>query len=219
VTISGNRAGIHGGGLFNDGGYAWNYYGGKFACQNCTITRNRAGGLGGGVAFDLLNSGPSRMANSVVGGNAARHFLDCSGLIDSLGYNLFQDDAGCFIVGDTTGNILGEDPQLQPLADNGGPTLTHLPGAALREQADPLAPSDQGSPRCPLTDQRGERRPGGGRRCDIGAVEFVCRYPTRTSSTASAAQRADESGREPRCAPGEGGARVVLETLDRRFIE
>ncbi len=52
------------------------------------------------------------------------------------------------------------DPQLAPLASNGGATQTHLP----------LAPQVQGSAICfePI-DQRGLARPSTG--CDIGAVE------------------------------------------------
>ncbi len=72
---------------------------------------------------------------------------------------------------DEQGNIVGDrgnpvDPQLGPLADNGGPTLTHLPL--------PGSPAiDAGDPAYPLTwstDQRGLPRIGGGR-VDMGAVE------------------------------------------------
>ena len=54
--------------------------------------------------------------------------------------------------------------RLGPLANNGGPTLTHLPL--------PDSPSiDFGSDAdCPTTDQRGVVRPQGAA-CDVGAVE------------------------------------------------
>jgi hypothetical protein len=53
---------------------------------------------------------------------------------------------------------------LNPLANNGGPTPTILPGAGS------LAINRAGTPQCLPTDQRGYARPGGAR-CDIGAVE------------------------------------------------
>jgi hypothetical protein len=175
VTISGNTAGSFGGGLFNDGGYALGYYGGKLDCQNCTIAGNGAGS-GGGIALDPLQNGVSRMANSVVANNTAPLDPDCSGPLDNLGYNLIEQPSGCLIGGDTTGNILNVDPQLGPLADNGGPTLTHLPGLVLFEAGNPAPPWDQGLPRCPLEDQRGLARPVVSY-CDIGAVERGCTSP------------------------------------------
>jgi hypothetical protein len=64
------------------------------------------------------------------------------------------------------------DAKLGPLADNGGPTLTHgwLPGSPAIDAADP-APPGSGGTACPTTDQRGETRPRGAA-CDIGAVEL-----------------------------------------------
>ena len=173
VTLSGNTAGTYGGGLFNDGGYAFPYLGGKIACQNCTITGNAAA-QGGGLALDPLNNGLSLVGNSVLAKNTANLHVDCWGPLDSAGYNLIEDDDddGCLIGGDSTGNILGIDPHLGPLADNGGPALTHVPGLPLRDAGNPLPPWDQGLPRCASTDQRGTDR--GGLICDIGAVEIVC---------------------------------------------
>jgi len=61
------------------------------------------------------------------------------------------------------------DPQLGPLADNGGLTLTHLPPAG--------SPAvNAGGTFCPTTDQRDLPRPVGA--CDIGAVEV---QPTRVA--------------------------------------
>jgi hypothetical protein len=57
---------------------------------------------------------------------------------------------------------------LGPLANNGGPTLTHMPQAG--------SPAiDQGSG-CPAIDQRGAARPVGPA-CDIGAVEYGASLP------------------------------------------
>ena len=65
-----------------------------------------------------------------------------------------------------TGNVEGIDPGLGPLADNGGPTPSHLPvpGSPVVSGADP-AFAVPGA-----LDQRGEPRVSGGR-LDIGAVE------------------------------------------------
>jgi hypothetical protein len=60
-------------------------------------------------------------------------------------------------------NTLVGNPELDPLADNGGPTPTH---ALL-----PASPAiDTAQETCPPTDQRGEARPSGFA-CDIGAFE------------------------------------------------
>jgi hypothetical protein len=67
------------------------------------------------------------------------------------------------------------DPLLGPLADNGGPTRTHLPG--------PGSPAIDGGTTsgCPATDQRGAARPGGVS-CDVGAVEADATVPTTTTT-------------------------------------
>ena len=57
---------------------------------------------------------------------------DCPRTITSQGYNLIEDTNGCVIAGDTTGNILEQDPVLGPLQDNGGQTEIHAPGPGRR---------------------------------------------------------------------------------------
>jgi hypothetical protein len=78
------------------------------------------------------------------------------------------------------------DPQLQPLADNGGPTLTHMPVLS------PFSPViDAGSCPAATTDQRGWFDPDTNLRifdeptvanlangCDVGAVEALLSPPT-----------------------------------------
>ena len=58
------------------------------------------------------------------------------------------------------------DPLLGPLADNGGPTLTH----ALGVGSPAIDSADAGA--CPATDQRGVARPQGAG-CDVGSFEYV----------------------------------------------
>jgi hypothetical protein len=80
--------------------------------------------------------------------------------LTSGGHNVFTD-ATCAPV--PTDGVVG-DARLGPLADNGGPTLTHalLPGSPAIDAADAAL--------CPATDQRGVARPQGAG-CDAGAVE------------------------------------------------
>src|SRR6185503_511846 len=93
--------------------------------------------------------------------------------LSSQGYNLIQNLTGCTIVGTTTGNIIGQNPQIGPLRDNGGATLTHalLNGSPAIDSGNPAGCKDsQGH--ALTTDQRGYPR-AASRRCDIGAYEAV----------------------------------------------
>jgi hypothetical protein len=78
----------------------------------------------------------------------------------SLGWNLIGDDS-CRLTADPT-DQQNTDPLLGPLADNGGPTQTHLPLPGSRA-------IDAGGV-CTGVDQRGVVRPQGAA-CDVGAVE------------------------------------------------
>jgi hypothetical protein len=64
------------------------------------------------------------------------------------------------------GDQVNTDPMVGPLAENGGPTLTHalLTGSPAIDAGDDAV--------CPATDQRGVSRPQGVA-CDIGAYEYV----------------------------------------------
>lgn len=141
TTLSGNQAGSDGGGLVvADGTVSLNY---------TTIATNSGGGV-------YRSGGTLKLHNTLVGDNSP---VDCSGVISSLGYNLVEDATGCTIGGVITGNITGQDPQLEPLSDD-----THALGynSPALNGGDPAA--------CIATDQRGVTRPYGDR-CDIGAYE------------------------------------------------
>lgn len=73
---------------------------------------------------------------------------------------MIQSTTGCTITGDTTGNQTGVNPQLGPLANNGGPTLTHAPqtGSPTIDKGNPAVPGSGGNA-CPVTDQRSYPRP------------------------------------------------------------
>lgn len=94
---------------------------------------------------------------------------DCAGVTDG-GYNASADKTNSCGFTAASNDLVRTDPKLGALADNGGPTRTHLPqaGSPLRN-AIPLGRAD-----CErdATDQRGVAKPQGPR-CDIGAVEVV----------------------------------------------
>jgi hypothetical protein len=141
--------------------------------RNCTIAGNTTNGI----------DGPIRLANTIVAGNSG---FDCTGTITSDGHNLIQNTASCTIMGDTTGNVLGMDPKLAALGDNGGTTLTRaiaLDSPAL-DAGDPATPGSGGTA-CEASDQRGIARPQPvGGTCDIGAFELVY-VPTTTTTTST----------------------------------
>jgi CSLREA domain-containing protein len=186
-TLSGNAAADDGGAIFF--GIGWEYPRGSMSLRNVTITDNTADanrdgvGTGGGInnppaASDDSPDGFIGFTATIIAGNrAAGAASDCAGELSSGGYNLIGTASGCTIRDDATGNVLGINPQLGPLQNNGGPTLTHLPllGSPAIDASSPAAPGSGGSA-CPTTDQRGQTRPRDGNgdgvaRCDIGAVE------------------------------------------------
>jgi len=124
----------------------------------------------GGAIHTAL--GPLKIRNTILangppGLNLFSMSLDEETLVEDLGYNLCTDDCSGLLV--STTNLLDiVDPMLGPLADNGGPTLTHtlLAGSPAIDAA---APTDSiGDP--VEFDQRGVVRPQGIAN-DIGAVE------------------------------------------------
>ena len=177
-TLSNNTASRDGGGLYAMGGQI------KFL--NATLADNAVAvppgtsyaGLGGGVY--LTGSAIVTTQNTLLASNTHRYGInspvsdDCYTYfftLRSLGFNLIQTLANCTLSGTTFGNITGQDPQLGPLQNNGGATLTRAPATS--------SPAiDHGdSATCPSIDQRGFRRPLDGNHdgtatCDIGAVEI-----------------------------------------------
>jgi CSLREA domain-containing protein len=160
-TISGNTA-I---GDPNDGfGGGVRLFGGTgtstLTVASSTISENTAD-VGGGMYHE--DDGTLNVKGTIVSGNIAPTGPDCGGPnpTTSLGHNLFQDLTGCTFAGTGTDNT-GVNPQLGPLADNGGPTQTHALNAG--SPAIDAGPSD-----APPVDQRGAPR----NQPDIGAYELV----------------------------------------------
>ena len=179
-TISGNQATQYdGGGILS--------YSGALTVTNSTVSEN-SGGNGGGIACDALTlvhstlSGNSAIAGSAVYGNSVtfqNSIIDgtCSiqGVMTSLGYNIESPGVSCGLGG--TGDqssVSALHLALGPLADNGGPTLTHSvadPSYALNQIPAANCVDATGAPL--TTDQRGSVRPFGSG-CEVGAVEVQC---------------------------------------------
>lgn len=176
-TISGNS-----GGSSMDNGMTTPTAGGVFSIGSLirasTITDNTSTALDGAPAGGLYADADTHLRGTIVAGNRgpARGGQDCAGRIMSDGFLLIAKTSGCTITSRSS-DILGRDPRLGPLADNGGPTRTH----ALRAGSPAIdawsvlrGPTRAG---CPAIDQRGVRRPATDghhdpARCDIGSVEM-----------------------------------------------
>jgi hypothetical protein len=131
------------------------------------VSGNNANQSGAGIYKNAV-FGIVTPTNTIVAANGTTT-PNCNGALDSLGYNLTDDDSCGF---SATGDLIVADAMLGPLADNGGPTETHdlLPGSPA---------IDAGSLDCPppATDQRGVARPQGAA-CDIGSVESLSKKVT-----------------------------------------
>ena len=153
-TISGNSSGVDAGGGINTceplaGG-----------CHPLTLISST---IAGNIGEPSIQTGDASMSvtHSLIDGN-------CAGDITSNGHNIESPGDTCGFDQTTDKlNVTAEQLNLGPLADNGGPTMTHalLPGSVA---IDKIPEVD-----CEVTtDQRGEPRPDpGGSMCDVGAFE------------------------------------------------
>ncbi len=187
-TIRGNMAAGEGGGIFNIG---------KLWMINSTVSGNNAG-RGAGISVDGNGSNQTFLYSTIANNTAVtieRSGIDwnnkgalttfegvilsgngngddnCWGInsANSDGFNL-DNGSTCGFVDPT--DLNNTNPLLGPLADNGGPTLTH----ALNG----LSPAIDmgGGSNCPSEDQRYVFRPSDGDGngsgvCDIGAYEYI----------------------------------------------
>lgn len=154
-TFSGNSAEVTGGAIYTSTGDVF--------LRHATVAGNSAPtGANIGTGEDL-NSFGSIVAAGVGGGT------DCAiaGTTISSGYNVGGDTSCAFVAGPGDQTNVG-DPQLGPLAANGGPTETRLPLAA--------SPAAGAVPAVACTvftvDQRGVTRPQG-TDCEAGSVEMA----------------------------------------------
>jgi len=186
-TISGNQTSDAQSGPAG-GGISLQSVAGQTSIDNSTIYGNYAA-YGGGIAIlDAATGDHVRITNSTISGNSTAAYDQSNGILGmgqptiysssiannfnrggtnedmsgtfTVKYSLIENPAGATISG--IFNITGADPQLGPLASNGGPTLTLLPAATspVRDVGDVVAG----------VDQRGLPRLVNGRN-DMGAVE------------------------------------------------
>ena len=158
--------------------------------SNSTFTGNTGGTNGGGA---IINFGPTTVTQSTISGNSSPYganILNYTGFTLKIGMSIVANgqggpncgggqpvtDAGYNIdSGSTCGfstannSKSSTDPQLGPLANNGGPTQTMaLPSGSPAVDAIPASTAGCTG----TTDQRGTTRPQG-TGCDIGAYELV----------------------------------------------
>ncbi|WP_197525845.1 choice-of-anchor Q domain-containing protein [Pseudobythopirellula maris] len=161
---------------------------GAITLAQSTVVNNHAlftGVRGGGLSADgtVEISGSILAKNTATGGAPD---LDSDALVTTVQYSFIGDTDGLLQASsdspDASGNLIGDsstvgaiDPLLGPLADNGGPTATHLPltSSPIIDAGDPLFDPQISTP--PLaSDQRGAGLPRvWGERIDLGAIEWV----------------------------------------------
>jgi hypothetical protein len=174
-TISGNSAAFEGGGfsatcLYNSPP--------RNEIQNSTVAGNSAGvseGGVGGTGSQYYHS--TFLRNSIVADNTAPIAPDVEYYSTRTTFSLIEHPPAGF--GATEDNLLNIDPQLGPLAANGGPTMTQKPaaGSPVIDQGRNIGVFGG-----PITDQRGSLRPfdvpalaqpPAGDGADMGAVELT----------------------------------------------
>ncbi len=142
-TLSGNISTISGGGILEQGG--------NTSLYNATVTDNYADSDTGGGGVAQL-AGTLNFIDSIIAANYETEPFggggvivvegDCSGTIVSQGNNIVydHDNGNCTIIGAFTQAY----PLFGPLANNGGPTLTHalLPGSPGIDAGDAVSCND-----------------------------------------------------------------------------
>jgi len=154
-TVSNNRSTSNAGGIVNAG---------TMTINSSTIAKNNADNFGGGIG-QAASAVSVSLSNTIVAQNSADNRGDdldtaTSAVFVSGGWNIIQrDDANVFPA--ASSDLVGANPRLGGLTNNGGPTMTHAVncGSPAIDAADPVLM---------MADQRG--RPVAGRR-DIGAYE------------------------------------------------
>lgn len=183
-TLNMNAASQSGAGIANSG---------TMTVTNSTITNNATtlAGIASGAA--VMNSGSITISYTTIAENystAAGAVFSATDTIE-IHNSIIADNYGGDCSYPATSAILGmninsdgscgamttADPLLEPLAHNGGPTMTHaIPvGSPARDAAFGL---------CPPTDQRGVARPQGAA-CDLGSYEYEGIVPVSDSSLIS----------------------------------
>jgi hypothetical protein len=142
---------------------------------NDTVAGNGAGAAGGSLYIQTGNT--VTLVNTIVASGSAPAGSNCAGpgTFTSLGHNLEDTSPSQCGLG-ASGDLVGANPQLGPLQDNGGPAFTQ----ALLAGSPAIDAGLNSS--CPSTDERGVARPQG-LACDIGAYEVAPPHGTTGSAS------------------------------------
>ncbi len=178
-TVSGNDAPDDGGGVYVSGYSAGVHIASSTISDNMADSDSDGNGDGGGIF--IWATATVGLRNTIIGDNSDGSTYppnpvapDCVGTFQSAGYNLVENLGSplpaCGFDGDTTGNLIGIDPALLPLADNGGPTQTHAlgPGSPAIDAGNPVGCVDPDGAPLDVDQRHGIRQD----RCDIGAFEL-----------------------------------------------
>jgi hypothetical protein len=180
-TFAGNSAEGEGGGLSLGSNEE------SITIEDSTFVGNRATGAGlraGGLQG--YGAASQRLVDTIVAGNAGSSSAPDIAGNWATAFSLIGNPAGAVLTEAVTGSdLLGVDPQLGPLQDNGGPTQTMAP-----EITSPAVDRGGGGL---TTDQRGDPRPvlypgvpisaaPGANGADIGAYELQAPSPVRPSN-------------------------------------
>jgi CSLREA domain-containing protein len=164
-TVSDNNAHYAGGGIIT-------FQNTTLTVASSTVANNSAQNFGGGI---LEQSGGTIIRNAIVANNTdTQGRPDVGGTFNSQGFNLIKNISGATIneTQNAGTNIIGQDPNLGALQNNGGTTATRalLPGSPA---------IDKGRSFGLTTDQRGSLRPvdvagitNAADGADIGAFEL-----------------------------------------------
>ena len=185
-TLSGNTGGDGAGAFVAAGG---------LSLLSTTVARNVATGTGGGVR---VVGGTVLLDNAVLGdnrvpGDSTAAGSDCAGGVEGRGVNLVEVAAGCSF---SVRSPVQVEARLLPLADNGGPTLTH----ALGDGSPAIGAGQTTEP----ADQRGYGRTA---TPSVGAFEAGGTPPTVATEAGAEAARLALSPARPN--PVRGTARLT----------
>lgn len=193
-TLSGNSA-RSGGGISTRG---------DMTLTGCTIYGNSSSTRGGGI-FNR-ESDVTLQSTIVAGNSAVESGPEVGGDFVDVAYSLIQNGTGDELVPGS--NLFGVAPLLGPLADNGGPTLTHaiLPGSPAL---------DRGSnPNNLIFDQRGY-----GFERVIGAAADIGAYESRDSRVQLMPDPQKPIGRKVLVVVGTRGADAIVVRRDFDDVE
>ncbi len=211
-TISNNIASQSGGGIGNSG---------TMTITNSTISGNSTtlSEIASGAA--IMNSGHITVSYTTIANNTSTTAGAVFSAPDTIEIHntIIADNPGgdcsypptSMILGPnissdgSCGGMITDDPKLDPLANNGGPTQTHAIAAnsPARDLAFGL---------CPAADQRGDSRPHGSA-CDIGAYEFTGGGPSQSDPSVLTGFVFDDLNADGVKDPGESpfaGVKLVL---------